>query len=761
MGLWDWIIVLVPVAFIIFMSIYVRRYVRSVADFLSAGRLCGRYVICVADTANALSIIGLVSYVEIHYKTGFSLAFWNHMTGPVTIFMGLTGYCFYRFRETKAMSLGQFLEMRYNRTLRIFAAALRSLSEMLANMIMPAVAARFFIYFLDLPYKVNILGIQVPTFILITMLVLTIAISIICMGGTLALVITDTIQGMFCYPLLVLFSVFILCKFSWSEEIVPVMLDRAPGESFLNPYDIHNLRDFNLFQVGVVIVGLILQRASWIGAGNTSAAKTAHEQKMANMLGSWRGALSNIFYLLVAITIIVLLNHRDFSPQAKTIRDNISARVAGDIVENQDVRQNIIASTRAIAPHNHRIGVDTPLSEKSNLDTPYLNAAHQALLEDDNGNALFQEFRTLFHQMMMAITMRNLLPPGMLGLFCLLLVMAMISTDDTRIYSAALTIAQDVVLPLRKKPFTPEQHLWMIRFISIGVGVFFFIGSFFMSQLDYINMFINLMCIMWLGGAGPIMVFGLYSRFGTTAGAFSSLISGMILGVGGILIQRNWADVVYPWLLDQELVDTVGSFLSAVSAPFNPYVVWTMNPVKCPINAYEMYFLTMMFTLVIYCVVSKLTCRQPFNLDRMLHRGKYSLDGESKQRMKWSMRTVFSKLIGITPDYTLGDKAIAWGLFFYSICYSFLLAFIGVLIWNMVSPWPEEWWGEYFFVTLLGVPTVLAAVTTVWFGIGGMVDLVHLFHDLKLRVINPLDDGRVENNMSLADKAQLEAVEKK
>ena len=113
MGLLDWLIVLIPMGFVLFMGFYSRRYVRSVVDLLSAGRLCGRYVISVADMTNALSIIGIITYIEIHYKTGFSLAFWQNLTLPVTIFMGLNGYCFYRFRETKAMSIGQFLEMRY------------------------------------------------------------------------------------------------------------------------------------------------------------------------------------------------------------------------------------------------------------------------------------------------------------------------------------------------------------------------------------------------------------------------------------------------------------------------------------------------------------------------------------------------------------------------------------------------------------------------------------------------------------------------
>ena len=141
MSWYDWLIVIIPVAFVIYMGIYTRRYLKDVTAFLSAGRVCGRYVISIGDIAGSLSIIGLVSYVEIHYKTGFALAFWTSITLPIGVIMGLFGYCTYRFRETKAQSIGQFFEMRYSRKFRIFAAALRSLSELLANMIMPALAA--------------------------------------------------------------------------------------------------------------------------------------------------------------------------------------------------------------------------------------------------------------------------------------------------------------------------------------------------------------------------------------------------------------------------------------------------------------------------------------------------------------------------------------------------------------------------------------------------------------------------------------------
>ena len=367
MGLLDWLIVIIPVCFVLGMGMYSRRYLRGVADFLAAGRICGRYVISVGDVANALSIIGLVAYVEVHYKTGFALAFWQNLTAPLGIVMGLLGYCTYRFRETKAMSLGQFLEMRYNRTLRIFAAALRSLSEMLANMIMPAVAARFFIYFLDLPRSFNFLGIQMPTFMVVVIICLSLAITNICMGGTMTMIITDAVQGMFCFPLIVIFVVFILYKFSWTQEIIPVMADRVPGESFLNPYDIANLRDFNLFLVALTIFTSVFHRASWIGAGTSTAAKSPHEQKMAGLLGTWRNSVVAILYVLIGVAIITLLNHRNWAPEAKVVRDNISVRIAEELVDNPVEREILTSRIKAIPEQYHEIGVDEPLSQTKNL----------------------------------------------------------------------------------------------------------------------------------------------------------------------------------------------------------------------------------------------------------------------------------------------------------------------------------------------------------------------------------------------------------
>jgi hypothetical protein len=303
--------------------------------------------------------------------------------------------------------------------------------------------------------------------------------------------------------------------------------------------------------------------------------------------------------------------------------------------------------------------------------------------------------------------------------------------------------------------------LGYLKLCSLGTAIFFFVVSLFFAQLDYINMFVTIMCAVWLGGAGPIMVGGLYTRFGTTFGAWCALIFGSGLSAAGLVCQRNWPDHIYPWLERMNYVQPVGDFLAAVSRPFNPYVVWTMDPVKFPINSMEIYFLSMVLGVVTYILGSWITYKEPYNLDRLFHRGKYS-DGESLpvKESNWSWKGLYNTIVGITPEYTRGDKIIAWSVVVWSLVYGFGIMFCGVLIWNMFSPFSPEGWSMYFFINTVVTALVVGIVSTVWFLIGGIIDSRRLIHDLEMRVANPLDDGRVVGHVSLADKARFDEIDR-
>lgn len=746
---------------ILYLAINARRYIRGATDFLAAGRVAGRYVIAVGDMESALGVITLVMMIERQYQCGGAIGFWGNIGVPLSLLISLTGYCVYRFRETKALPMGQFLEMRYSRGLRILAAVLRTASEMLCNCIGPAVAARFFIYFLGLPHTFDLFGWQCPTFMLLVAGVLILCEIIIWSGGRLSLLVTDCLQGLMCYPIFVIISVFLLVELSWENEIVPVISNRVAGESFLNPFDVSELRDFNIFAMIVTWTSQVLQRASWIGNDTSGCGRTPHEQKMAGVLGTWRNGFSYMMMGLLALGIMTYMWHPDFAESARTIRTELSGKVAEEVAATApETAEEIRRKAAEIPQQIHRYQVDRPISRTDNPDTPYLDSARSILAENPETRGVFQEFRTLYHQMMLPVVLRHHFPACLIGIFTLLMIMLMLSTDDSRVFNAAATIIQDFVLPLRKTPFTPEQHLRWLKVTSIFVVLCFFFGSLFMAQMDYLAMFMSITTAIWLGGAGPVMVGGLYTRFGTTFGAYSAIVCGSGVSLAGIFLQRCWGSMVYPFLEERNWHIPVGNFLEKVSGPFQPYIVWEMNPDKFPINSYEIYFLSMLIGVAAYVIGSYLTLKEPFNLERLLHRGIYNLDGNPKTAERWTIHSVWRKIIGITPEYTKTDRFIAYLVVAWSLGYSLIIMFLGVLIWNLVAPWPERWWTAYrWWGICVGVLTGL--VSTFWFLPCGIRDMIRMFRDLKTRVDNPLDDGRVEGHVSLADQAAFAAQEKK
>ena len=756
MGIANWLVIVIPVVAILIVSVYCRRYIRDVVDYLSAGRVARRYILCVGGMEETLGVVTLISYMEIHYMTGFSVAFWNAASIVVGMFLGLTGWCFYRFRETRAMTLGQFLEMRYNRPLRVFASVLRVAADILTELFLPAIAARFFIYFFDLPFYYTIFGVTLSTYASLMALTMSIALFIIFAGGSVALLVTDCIQGIMCYPMFMLIVIFALYKFDWSTNIVPVMFDRVPGESFMNPFDIANLRDFNIFMLTVGIVKRILNRAVWISGGSQTSALNAHEQKMAGVLGTWRTGFATLMQVLIAIMLIVLLNHKDFSDIARQARLKLCSKTAEEVMPS--LRHELEANVAAIGEQKHIIGVDEPLSQKRNLDTVYFAAARKTYAGTADANLHVQKFRTLYYQQLMPVTMRTLLPHWMLGLFMLLIVMIMISTDNSRIFIISSAMAQDLVLPFLSRPMETKHQLWLIRWLSVVVAVVLFLGSYYVTQMEYLSLFITIVAGVWVSGAGSVMCFGLYSRFGTTAGAFSALIAGSGVSVSGIMISRHWPDYIYPWLERHHLVESVGKLMWNISRPLHPYVQWEINPTKFPINAYEISFIALVASCVVYVIVSlcqtlRITWKpfriawkeeRLFNLEKMLHRGEYADDKSKVITSKWTLRNTFSKLIGITPEYSKGDRVLAYAVFCYTFVYRFLGTFVLVLVLNLLSPWAKRGWSNYYLVTILLVPFCVALISTFWFMIGGICNLRQLFVDLEARKRDYSDDGRVD-----------------
>src|SRR5205823_765901 len=122
-------------------------------------------------------------------------------------------------------------------------------------------------------------------------------------------------------------------------------------------------------------------------------------------------------------------------------------------------------------------------------------------------------------QMTVPVVLRYLLPTGIKGLFCAIMIMGLLAGDAAHMHSWGSIFVQDVILPLRKRPLSPAQHIWALRMAMAAVAAFAFFFSTIFSQTQYIALWWAITAGMFTGGAGAAIVGGLYSRTGTTAAA--------------------------------------------------------------------------------------------------------------------------------------------------------------------------------------------------------------------------------------------------
>ncbi|MBP5544215.1 MAG: sodium:panthothenate symporter [Kiritimatiellae bacterium] len=748
MSAYHWLIIFLPFLFVCGVALRCRRYVRSVADFLVAGRCAGRYVMQSGSIMGPLSVMTLVATSEIQTQVGYGVQFWNSILMPLGVVLGLFGWIGYRFRETRAMSAGQFLEMRYSRSLRRFASVLRGIGEMLSVCIGPAIAARFFIYLLGLPHRFTVLGRTVETFPVLLAVLIAVALTMIFTGGRIALLVTDAVQALFSLPLLILLCGFVLWRFSWTQQIAPIMADHAAGESFLDPFDVSAVRDFNLFALFVVIFQRFFG-GFWIGNNYGTVSRSPHEGKMSGIISNFSADVLWMLPVFCVLMVIGTMNHADFAPEAREVRLELASRITDEICPDAALSDAVRGHLAELPGNPHRLGVDPPLSRLQNPDTPYLAAAQETFrgeLGQTGGDAVFGKFRALWSQLTLPLVLRRILPQWLLSLVVLLGLLMVVSTDDTRIFDLANNWTQDFVLTFLKEPPSPRTHLRIFKAVACLVGVCFWAGSCFLSQLDYISMFVSIAAALWTAGAGAVVTFGLYWRRGTTAGAWTALIAGGGLSGLGMAVQRGWASTVHPFLVVHGWDAAVRHALEAASAPFVPWIDWRVPdalwPVKFPINSGEIYFIAAATAVLLYVIVSLITCRKPFDMERMLHRDTREKKDCGATSTSFAKRFM-AQLVNITPDYTRGDRIVTWVVFCYSIIYKFIIAFVMAAIVSRVRHWGAEQWGGYFFVVSVVVPAAVGLVTTVWFGIGTVRDLKRLFHDLENRVRDDADNGFV------------------
>lgn len=634
----DWGIVLALFILMVGMVFLSKSLLKSVTDFLATGRTGGRYIISMFHGTAALGAITVVGALEQNYAAGFNSRWWEMMTTIILVGMSVTGWVVYRYRQTMAMTMAQFFEMRYSRGFRIFAGFMAFGSGIVNMIIFPSVTARFFIYFCGIP-EIGQIGPYSGTFILIAGLMVAIPLFFTLTGGHIAVMFTDFIQGVFVNFVFVGIVILLLLQVDWSQ--IGEAVNQAPeNASLVNPFKATEVQDFNIWFFFIGMFGLVYTKMAWQGNSSVSvAAKSAHEAKMADVLTNWRLIPQwGLFLVVVPIIAYTVLHHVDFN--------TIAAAVNGSMAD---------------------VGSETL---KSQLRVP--------------------------------MVLNQLLPIGVKGAFVAIMLAASITSHNIYIHSFGSIFIQDCVLPLRNKPFEPKQHIKYLKYSIFGVGVTIFILSVLFQQSEKIFLFMAVSASIFVGGSGAAIIGGLYWKRGTKAAAWSAMISGALISGFGIIINN-----------------VVDDF---------------------PVNGQWFWLIAMVTAGTVFILVSILGPGHVHNMDKLLHRGKYRVEGDAgiddKPLRGW-------KVLGATKEFTRGDKIIYIATYGWAAAWT--VVFIIGTIYNMTNDVSTEAWINFWKI-YTWIYLVTAVFVTIWFTIGGIKDLKSMIIALRTNIRDHSDSGFVEKS---------------
>ncbi len=690
----DWLIISSLLAFITYVAIGTKKHTKSVADFLAANRCAKRYLLCVAGGMGSLGAISLVAMFELYYNTGFTAKWWGMMAIPVGLFITLSGYVTYRYRETRAMTLAQFFEMRYSKKFRVYAGIVAWISGVINFGIFPAVGARFFIYFCGIP-EIGIVSIGPIsdislTFASVMIFLLAISLFFVFLGGQIAVMVTDFVQGIFTnFTFLIILGILIY-MFNW-DQVVEALKTAPENQSLLHPLKTSKMASFNYWFFIIAVFANIYGFRAWQGSqGYACSAKTAHEARMAGILGEWRGMILALVTVMLPIGAFVIMHHPDHLATA----DWVNSQLAN--IENE----------------------------------------------------------TIATQMTVPLTLVAALPIGIKGLLAGVMLAAFISTHDTYLHSWGSIFVQDIILPFRKKPFSTKTHLWLLKGSILFVAVFIFMFSLLFQQNEYILLFFSITGAIYIGGAGACIIGGLYWKHGHTMGAWAALTIGMIFAIMSMLIRKSWEPTVYP-LLTEYAPGFLKSFtwlLHSISEAV-PGINWEVGPKKFPIDSQWMYGFSIIAagSGYIICSLAAETFgkREPHDMDRMLHRGKWAIKGEHEQEITKPVTGL--KAILPTEEFTGWDKVIYYSKLSWAMLW-FVIFIIGMIL-SIYIDFTEDQWATFWLIFIcISIP--IAIITVIWFTIGGIMDLKDLYHTLDTMKRDERDVGIIVDHHDLTEEPE-------
>jgi len=456
-GTIDWVIVIVYLAGSILVGLWANRYVGGLSNYLVAGRTLRIRLALATMTGTELGLVTVMYVAELGYTKQFASLYLAVIEVLALAVIGATGLVVYRLRQEAVLTVPEYYERRYTRTVRVVGAVMMVLAGVL-NMGVFLKAGSLFL--------VGVTGLEDPMALKLIMSgLLLLVLFYTVLGGMVSVVITDLIQFVVLGIGSLVVSVYVLGELGGIEGLWDLS-----QRAYVNPLQ----GDNPLTAVPADGVGPWMLTAQWL---TLSIAVMLWPATVSRTLAVKTPEVARRLYLFSTIPFLA----RRTLPALWGIGAFAYFALHADL--GRDLQQAIAAN------------------ELSTLSA-------------------------------MPLYLAKIIPSGLLGLVTAAMLAAFMSTHDSYLLCWGGVVAQDIVAPLCGG-LSDRKRVLVTRISIVVIGAFLLFWGLWYEVEQELWDYLAITGTVYLSGALPVIVGGLYWRRASSAGALAALVCG-VMGVCGL-----------------------------------------------------------------------------------------------------------------------------------------------------------------------------------------------------------------------------------
>ena len=222
----DWVVVILYPLISVGIGIYVRKFIKNMRDFVTAGRNLGLWLGIATMTGTELGLITVMYSAQKGFSGGFA-AFHIAVAAMIATFMvGLTGFIVFRLREMRVLTIPEFYEKRFDRKTRILGGIMMVFGGVLNMGLFLKVGSMFI---------VGITGLSAASWALPAVMIFLITLVLVytVMGGMISVVIADYVQFVVLSVCLLTITFITISRLGWHNIFDTVQ--NAMGSAGFDP----------------------------------------------------------------------------------------------------------------------------------------------------------------------------------------------------------------------------------------------------------------------------------------------------------------------------------------------------------------------------------------------------------------------------------------------------------------------------------------------------------------------------------------------